>query len=121
MRKELYPYLHTLATNEGAVLLAIGGGLDHVHLLLNVRPSKALSDLVRSLKATSSRWVRDQFNRSFAWQSGYAAFSVSKSNQAVVHAYIEGQEEHHKRVDFETEYVSLLKKNAIEFENDRLW
>jgi hypothetical protein len=57
----------------------------------------------------------------FAWQAGYAAFSVSKSMRSRVTSYIEGQEEHHKRVDFESEYVSLLKKNEIEFENERLW
>lgn len=121
MRSELYPYLSSVARQKGATLLAVGGGLDHVHLLLDLRPTVAPADLVNALKSNSSRWVRSRFGRHFAWQSGYAAFSVSKSVQATVAAYIENQEQHHKRVDFESEYVSLLKKNEIQFENDRLW
>ncbi len=117
----MYPYLAKTASQKGAITLAVGGGLDHVHLLLDLKPSVAVSDLVRGLKATSSSWVRGRFNRGFAWQAGYAAFSVSKSQQARVVAYIEGQEQHHKRIDFESEYISLLKKNEIKFDNDRLW
>lgn len=117
----MYPYLAKAASEKGGTALAVGGGLDHVHLLLDLKPSVALSDFVRGLKTTSSSWVRRRFNRHFAWQTGYAAFSVSKSQQARVVDYIEAQEEHHKRVDFESEYVSLLKKNEIKFDNDRLW
>jgi REP element-mobilizing transposase RayT len=117
----LYPYLSSIARIKGATLLAIGGGLDHVHLLLDLRPAVAPADIVNALKSNSSRWARNRFGRYFAWQSGYAAFSVSKSAQAAITTYIENQEQHHKRVDFESEYVSLLKKNEIKFENDRLW
>ena len=117
----MYPYLGGVAGNKGATLLAVGGGLDHVHLLLDLRPVVAPADLVNALKSNSSRWIRSRFGSHFAWQSGYAAFSVSKSVQEAVTTYIENQEQHHKRVDFESEYVSLLKKNEIKFDNDRLW
>lgn len=106
----MYPYLARTAHEKGATALTVGGGLDHVHLLLDLKPSVALADLVRGLKANSSGWIRQRFNRHFAWQAGYAAFSVSKSMQERVVAYIEGQEEHHKRVDFESEYISLLEE-----------
>ena len=121
VRGDLYSYLADVAHNKEARLIAVGGGLDHVHLLLELKPTSAPADLVRVLKTNSSRWLRSERLRHFSWQNGYAAFSVSKSMQSRVAAYIEGQEEHHKRVDFESEYVSLLKRNEIEFENERLW
>lgn len=121
VRKELYLYLADVAHNKGARLIAVGGGLDHVHLLLELKPTSAPADVVRMLKTNSSRWLRYLRLSHFSWQNGYAAFSVSKSMQSQVTAYIQGQEQHHKRVDFESEYVSLLKKNEIEFENERLW
>lgn len=121
VRKELYLYLADVAHNKKARLLAVGGGLDHAHLLLELQPTAAPADVIRAIKTNSSRWLRSTKARHFAWQNGYAAFSVSKSMQSQVTAYIQGQEQHHKRVDFESEYVSLLKKNEIEFENERLW
>lgn len=121
VRQELYSYLANVADNKEARLIVVGGGLDHVHLLLELKPTAAPADLIRALKTNSSRWLRSTRLLHFAWQNGYAAFSVSKSMQSRVKGYIEGQEQHHKRVDFESEYVSLLKKNEIQFENDRLW
>ena len=117
----MYSYLTDVAHETETRLFAVGGGLDHVHLLLELKPTSAPADLVRALKTNSSRWLRSTRTLDFAWQAGYAAFSVSKSMRSRVTAYIQGQEQHHKRVDFESEYVSLLKKNEIEFENDRLW
>lgn len=121
VRAELYPYLGGLAREKSAKAYAIGGGLDHVHALLSVPPTIAPADLVSFLKSNSSRWMRGKFNRHFTWQAGYGAFSVSQSKVPAVAAYIEGQEEHHKRVDFEDELVSLLKRNEIRFEAERLW
>jgi REP element-mobilizing transposase RayT len=121
VRRELYPYLTALARKSGSKALAANGGLDHVHLLVMVPPTVTISDLIRFLKANSSRWIRGKFNRTFAWQAGYGAFSVSRSRFREVREYIDGQEEHHKRVSFESEFVSLLKRNEIEFENERLW
>jgi REP element-mobilizing transposase RayT len=90
-------------------------------LLVLAPPNAAVSDLVRFVKANSSRWIRGKFDRAFGWQAGYGAFSVSRSRFGEVRAYVEGQMEHHKRVSFESEFVSLLKRNEIEFENERLW
>lgn len=112
VRDELHPYLAVAAREKGGAALAVGGGLDQVHLLLDLKPSVALSDFVRGLKTTSSSWVRRRFNRHFAWQTGYAAFSVSKSPQARVVDYIEAQEEHHKRVDFSKASTSLFSRRT---------
>lgn len=101
--------------------MAVGGGLDHVHVLLQYPASAKLAEIVTKLKSNSSRWMRERHYPHFGWQNGYAAFSVSQSRAAEVAAYIRGQEERHKRVDFEDEFVSLLKRNEIRFQADRLW
>jgi len=121
VRSELYAYLTALAADRKSKAYAVGGGLDHVHLLLNVSPSVAPSDLVRHLKANSSRWIRERFNPHFAWQPGYAVFSVSHSDVPQVHDYIEHQREHQQKMSYEEELVALLKRNEIDFDNERLW
>ncbi len=117
----MWSYLADVAENVECRALAVGGGLDHVHLLFCYPAAASLSDIVKKLNSNSSRWMRENHNPHFGWQNGYAAFSVSQSKAADVAAYIEGQEEHHKRVDFEDEFVSLLKRNEIRFEAERLW
>ena len=114
-------YLGTLSADNGAELRAVGGGLDHVHLLIRIRPTVVISDFVRELKARSSKWIRERFNGHFVRQAGYSVFSVSQSNVAAVTEYIVNQEAHHRKVSFEDEYVSLLKRNEIEFEEKYLW
>jgi putative transposase len=120
-RADMWIYLADVAKNVDSQAPAVGGGVDHVHLLLRYPAAASLSDIVKKLKSNSSRWMREQHNPHFVWQNGYAAFSVSQSRAAEVAAYIDGQEAHHKRVDFEDEYVSLLKRNEIRFEAERLW
>lgn len=120
-REEVWNYLENVALNIDCKALAVGGGLDHVHILLRHSASASLADIVKKLKSNSSRWMRERHSPRFGWQNGYAAFSVSQSRAAEVAAYIYGQEAHHKRVDFEDEYVSLLKRNEIRFEAERLW
>jgi REP element-mobilizing transposase RayT len=121
VRRELCPYLAALAKECRAKAYAVNGGLEHVHLLVSVPPTLTVADLMKFLKASSSRWIRGRFNKTFAWQPGYGAFSVSHSRRSEVCAYIDGQMEHHKRTSFDDEFVSLLKRNEIEFESDRLW
>lgn len=118
VRERLFAYIGGVAKNEGAALVSAGGMADHVHLLLSVSPAKSVSDLVRDIKANSSRWVRETFPeiRGFAWQAGYGVFSVSESNADAVRAYIERQEEHHRRVTFQAEYAEFLKRHRIEFD-----
>ncbi len=104
---------------ENGVPYDIGGAPDHVHLLVRWRTDVSVSDLMRIVKSRSSKWVHDTFTGldEFAWQEGYSAFSVSKSQAPAVSRYIARQVEHHRRVDFKTEYLNLLKAHAIDFDD----
>jgi REP element-mobilizing transposase RayT len=114
----LYSYMGGIVRAEGGVLYDIGGVEDHVHLYLRWRPDPCVSELLRTLKARSSRWVHDTLPTlgAFAWQEGYSVFSVSKSQEPVVKNYIAGQAEHHKKEDFKSELLRLLRAHGIEFD-----
>ncbi|HEX4963960.1 MAG TPA: IS200/IS605 family transposase [Thermoanaerobaculia bacterium] len=118
LRADLYPFMAAVIRNQRCKLLGIGGMPDHVHLLVRMRPNLTVSDLLRSVKANSSRWVheRSQAPWHFAWQEGYGAFSVSESAAGDVLRYIQTQEEHHRRRSFEEEWVGLLIRHGIEFD-----
>jgi putative transposase len=118
LRSKLYPYLEGTVRQKGGWLLALGGMPDHVHLLVRLKTDKSIAEAVRVIKASSSKWVHEQpdLPGQFAWQSGYVAFSVSESQEAVVRAYILNQEEHHRKRTFEEELIELLKKHNIEFD-----
>jgi putative transposase len=118
LRAELYPYVERIIRRQGGWLLSLGGMPDHVHLLLRLKPDRAIADLVRHVKGGSSKWIHEQKGLcpEFAWQSGYAAFSVSESKESTVGSYIEKQEEHHRRTTFEEELVALLRKHNVEFD-----
>jgi REP element-mobilizing transposase RayT len=109
---ELYTYLGGIARGEGFSLLAVGGTVNHVHLLFALPASCSLSHAVQKLKGSSSRWMGD----GFSWQEGYGAFSVSPSQVEVVKGYIQNQEEHHRKRDFEQEFVALLRNCGIEYD-----
>ncbi|HEV2854734.1 MAG TPA: IS200/IS605 family transposase [Thermoanaerobaculia bacterium] len=114
---DLYPYMAGIIRQKGATLLALGGMPDHVHALIRLKADLRLSDLVRALKAGSSKWVHERPNRipEFGWQNGYAAFSVSHSMEGPVRSYILNQEVHHRRASFEQELLALLEKHEMEF------
>ena len=118
IQERLYAYVGGIIRAEKAILYAIGGMADHVHILLRWRTDGAISDLMRTVKARSSRWVHETFpnSRAFAWQEGYAAFSVSKSSEVDVKAYIDNQAEHHGKRDFADELLALLRAHGIEYE-----
>ncbi len=116
--ERLYPYMGGIVRSEKGVLYDIGGIEDHVHMYLRWRPDTTVSDLMRDVKANSSKWIHDTFPSlgAFAWQEGYGAFSVSKSQEDAVKAYIAGQHEHHKKEDFKSEFLRMLRLHEIEFE-----
>ena len=122
-RERLYPYLGGIARELGAKALGIGGTADHVHLLLSFPPTLGVADALRTLKANSSRWVHETWpeRRSFAWQTGYGAFSVSESSRAAVTRYIHQQEHHHRRLTFQEEFIALLKKHHIPYDERYIW
>jgi hypothetical protein len=104
-----------------AVALKIGGFEDHIHLLVSLRSQHRLDYFLRDLKADSSEWIHKEITKMFEWQKGYGAFSVSPTAVEAVGKYIESQREHHRKVDFKTEYVNLLEKAGLEFEEKYLW
>ena len=111
-QRELWAYLQGIAKHLGVETLAIGGIPDHIHVLVSVPKSMALSDLVMKFKANSSKWM----GPSFAWQEGYGAFSVSPSNIDTVQKYIRSQAEHHRKRDFREEFRILLERSGIRFD-----
>lgn len=119
VRPGLYAYMGGILRNLDGALLAVGGTADHVHLLARIPPSMAVSDMMRELKASSSKWLGEKM--AFAWQSGYAAFSVSESAAADVAAYIENQEQHHLRMPYDRELIRLLELNKVDFDLQYLW
>jgi putative transposase len=114
-RSDLHAYLGGTVRALDGVALTVGGIADHVHLLLSLRPTHAISDFVRELKKASSVWAIENHERQFLWQEGYSVFSVSLSPCDTVREYIDNQEEHHRQRDFHGELELLLKKHGIEF------
>ena len=123
LKQELYAYLGGLARELKGKAYGINGTIDHVHMLISLPPVVSMSDALRFLKANSSGWVHDKWpcRRSFAWQLGYGAFSVSKSNVPEVLKYIRNQEAHHRRTTFKKEFIDLLRKHEIEYDERYIW
>ncbi|MGB2751241.1 MAG: IS200/IS605 family transposase [Pyrinomonadaceae bacterium] len=118
---ELFAYMGGLVKELKGIPIIINGMADHVHLLILLPPNVSVSDAMRFVKANSSRWVKEKFGKKFAWQKGFGAFSVSRSNIDAVVKYIKDQEQHHKGFDFKTEFISLLDKNDVEYDERDLW
>ena len=118
-RPRLYEYIGGIIRGLGGISLGIDGVADHLHVCAKLRPDRALSDVLRYLKANASGWMHDVFPelKDFCWQRGYAAFTVSQSNLLGVQRYIAGQEQHHQRVSFRDELIQFLKANGIEYDD----
>jgi REP element-mobilizing transposase RayT len=118
----LHAYIGGVVRNVQGVPEAVGGISDHVHLLIGLRAAACLADVVRDLKAASSRWVHDEIGaQGFAWQEGYGAFTVSASQRDAVREYIARQSEHHLQRGFQDEYLEMLKRSGVEFDERYLW
>ena len=114
----LYEYIGGTVHGLGGISLELNGTEDHIHLLAKLRPDKALSDVIRQLKANASGWMHNVFPalEDFSWQRGYGAFTVSQSNVEEVRAYITRQKEHHRKVSFRDEFIQFLKAHGIEYD-----
>lgn len=118
-KEDLHKYITGIIRNQGQKLISINGMSDHLHILIGLKPSMALADLVRDIKADSSayvnknKWVRGKFS----WQEGYGAFSYGHSQLNTIIRYIQNQEIHHSRRSFKNEYLGLLRKFDIAFED----
>ena len=123
LEARLLPYLGGIVRQLGGTLLVSNAVADHVHLLADFPPTIAISEAVGKIKGNSSKWIHETFSErsSFAWQRGFGAFGVSRSNIPSVARYIEAQKEHHRTVRFEEEFVRLLRRHGIDFEERYLW
>ncbi len=118
VREEVFAYLGGSVNKLGGQSLLVNGAADHVHMLFVQPASMSLAEVMEKLKANSSGWMKRRWpeRRGFAWQTGYAAFSVSKSQVEQVRRYIAGQEEHHRRVGFQEEVLVILRKQGIHYD-----
>ena len=114
----LYDYIGGTIRGLGGISLELNGTEDHVHVLAKLRPDRALSEVLRELKASATGWMHDIFPllKDFSWQRGYGAFTVSQSNIKEVRNYIARQKEHHAKVSFRDEFIQFLKVNGIEYD-----
>ena len=121
--QRVWSYLGGIARENDLKALMIGGIENHVHLLLGLPPSLAVSKALQLIKGGSSGWLKESFPRlaGFGWQDGYGAFSVSKSQIPEVEAYIRNQREHHRIKTFEEEYRAFLVRHEIDYNEEYLF
>lgn len=119
----LFGYIGGVLRHDRIKLIEAGGIEDHVHLYTSLPSTTSIAGLVNAVKSNSSRWVHETFpkRRGFAWQKGYGAFSVSKSSESQVLQYIRDQETHHRKRTFKEEFLTLLEKHEIEYDERYLW
>jgi len=123
LNARLYDYLGGAIRSEGGTGISINGCADHIHILAKLKQDKAVSEVLRGIKANSSGWIHRTFPtlHAFAWQVGYGAFSVSQSQVDNVKRYIANQRSHHQRVSFKDEFIALLQAHGIEYDEKYLW
>jgi putative transposase len=117
-KKSLFAYIGSVIKSNGSIPILINGTRDHIHILCIMSKNIALAKLTEEIKRHSSRWIKTigpQYNQ-FAWQGGYAGFSVSQSIIEKTKRYIENQEEHHKKMESQMELIAFLKEYGIEYD-----
>jgi len=117
IRQRLYDYIGGIFKSEGCSIIAAGGTADHIHLLASLNTTESIADLIRAVKAGSSKWIHETFRdrQKFSWQEGYGLFSVSYSNVETVKNYIAGQEAHHSVVSFRDELIAFFRKHNVPY------
>jgi REP element-mobilizing transposase RayT len=122
IQPRLWAYMGGIAREHEMKALAVGGMADHVHILLSLSPSSSVANAMRDIKSVSSRWMHEACSiNSFEWQEGYGAFSVGWAQMSATIAYITGQQDHHRKRDFQAEFVAFLKKHRIEYDSRYVW
>ena len=123
LRERLWPFLGGIARQNKMKAIEIGGVGDHVHMLLTLPSTMPISKAMQLIKGGLSKWIHETFpnQRTFSWQEEYGAFSVSVSQLDKTIAYIRGQPEHHRKITFQEEFLRLLEKHAVEFDERYLW
>ncbi len=122
-KDELYKYITGIIQNKGQKLICINGMPDHIHLFFGMKPDIALSDLIRDIKHFSTKFINERqwFKGKFYWQEGFGAFSYSHSHIDTVVKYIQCHEQHHRKTSFRDEYILMLKKFNIDYNEKYLF
>lgn len=122
VQPRLFEYMGGILRNHSCRLIAAGGMPDHVHLLVSLGRTLAVADAVRLIKTNSSGWMHDELAfADFQWQSGYGAFAVSYSQLEQVKSYLASQEQHHHRASFQEEFLELLRRHDLQWDERYVW
>jgi REP element-mobilizing transposase RayT len=123
IENRVWAYIGGIARHHKMIALEVGGIEDHVHALVMAPPTFSPSQIAQYLKGESSKWIHEEFPklRLFEWQEGYGGFTVSRSQIPDVIAYIQNQREHHRKKTFKEEYLELLKKHDVDYDERYLW
>jgi len=123
VEQRLWSYIGGIIRKNHMISRCVGGAPDHIHVLISLPASLAVSKAVQLIKGGSCKWIHDTLSAmtSFRWQNGYGAFSVSTSHVPEVMAYIANQREHHRTRTFQEEYLSFLRRHQIAFDEKYLW
>jgi putative transposase len=123
LRDRLWPFLGGIARENQMTAIEIGGMPDHVHILLSLPSTLSIAKALQFIKGGSSKWVHDTFpeHRLFGWQVKYGAFGVSVSLLDKTIEYIKNQEEHHRKVTFQEEFLAFLKRHRVAYDPRYLW
>ncbi len=123
LRSDVHAFMSGTAKSLQCFPIQIGGVADHVHLLTTLSRTIPISEFVKEVKRVSTNWIQDRGGAyaKFHWQSGYGAFSVSKSALVEVGDYIKNQEEHHRKVGFQDEFRRFLQKHEIDYDEKYVW
>lgn len=121
-RARLHAFLGGCIKILGGIAIAIGGTDDHVHILIGLKATHRLADVVKDIKVASSKWIHTEIGlQGFSWQNGYGAFTVGTPQLERVRSYVSNQEGHHKTISARDEYVELLNKAGVEYDEKYLW
>src|SRR5690554_885975 len=122
-KSELHKYITEIVSNKNQKMMIINGMPDHIHLLIGTKPNCNLSDLVRDIKTSSTKWINEKrfVNGRFEWQNGFGAFSIGQSQLPRIVKYIKDQEEHHRTKTFKEEYIEFLNAYQIAFKPEYLF
>ncbi len=123
LRERLWPFLGGIARQNQMKAIEVGGMPDHVHILLSLPSTLSIAKALQLIKGGSSKWVHETFpeHRLFGWQVKYGAFGVSVSQLDKIIQYIKDQENHHRKMTFQEEFLALLKKHRVEYDERYLW
>jgi putative transposase len=121
--ERLYQYITAIVQNKGQKMIAVNGMPNHIHLFIGFKPTIALSDLVRDVKANSAKFINENhwLPKRFAWQDGFGCFTYGHSQLDTVAQYVMRQKEHHRTKTFREEYLDFLEKFAVPFDEQYLF